>query len=439
MSLGAVQVPHATPLRFRDKECSEVSEELARILASAWFRSSSRSSLLLRHVVEFTVHGEVDRLRERQIAVEVFHRKPTYDNNSDPIVRVVAGEIRKRLAQYYNDPENRGRLQIALPIGSYIPTFVFPTGNDQLQISDATPALPAVSDPAPKEIPLAPIAPQITTKADKTFGLTSVGKRVVLLLAVVSIMVVTWMHHNWTASQSAYDLFWAPIASSGVPALISVGEMRAPELTFQPNAQRNPRPDTSRIDVIRTNEGIAVQRLGYLNAVAKVAAVLGSKNKPFQVASQSTTTFDNFARQPMIFLGTYDNDWSFGLVNSAEARFQLHMDVPNKQAWISDQEGPADRLGFVNIGTAEPAIYETFSLVLREKGKLSRQPRVVLSGVGEMAIVAAADFVSTPAYLEELSKRLPPEWEQKNCEILLQTRVVENTIGVPTIVAYKVW
>jgi hypothetical protein len=72
-------------------------------------------------VVEETIHGRADRLKERAIAVKAFNRKPSYDNNADPVVRVAAGEVRKRLAQYYNEPENDGQIRIELPIRAYVP------------------------------------------------------------------------------------------------------------------------------------------------------------------------------------------------------------------------------------------------------------------------------------------------------------------------------
>ena len=53
----------------------------------------------------------------------VFHRPPDYDANADPIVRVTAGEIRKRIAQYYHEEDAAGEIQIDLRPGSYVPEF----------------------------------------------------------------------------------------------------------------------------------------------------------------------------------------------------------------------------------------------------------------------------------------------------------------------------
>jgi hypothetical protein len=65
------------------------------------FRSSKRSIAFLRYVVEQTLKGSADQIKERTIGVEVFGRKPSYDTNLDHIVRTAATELRKRLAIYY--------------------------------------------------------------------------------------------------------------------------------------------------------------------------------------------------------------------------------------------------------------------------------------------------------------------------------------------------
>jgi hypothetical protein len=68
------------------------------ILADPLFRNSKRYSNLLRFIVDRTLKGQIDDLRERVIGIEVFRRSPDYDTSIDPTVRVAASEVRKRLA-----------------------------------------------------------------------------------------------------------------------------------------------------------------------------------------------------------------------------------------------------------------------------------------------------------------------------------------------------
>src|SRR3954469_14485143 len=83
---------------------AKIRATLDRVLASPAFRKSEQCQRFLRYVVEH--HGEP--LKERSIGVEVFGRQPDYDTAEDPVVRVRATEVRKRLSQYYGEsPEPR--------------------------------------------------------------------------------------------------------------------------------------------------------------------------------------------------------------------------------------------------------------------------------------------------------------------------------------------
>ena len=101
----------------------EVVSQLERMLSSSHFRASRRSSSFLRYVVLQTLDGFQDNLKERTLGIEVFQREPTFDTSSDCVVRVSASEVRKRIAQYYQDPGRQQELRIELPLGSYVPQF----------------------------------------------------------------------------------------------------------------------------------------------------------------------------------------------------------------------------------------------------------------------------------------------------------------------------
>src|SRR5262245_10825943 len=112
------------PSTAADRE--PVREELATILASALFRNSKRFPAFLRYTVEHALTS-TEPLKERTIGHEVFARDPDYDTGDDPVVRITATEIRKRLAQYYQQSEHRDELVIAYQPGSYLPDFSQPS------------------------------------------------------------------------------------------------------------------------------------------------------------------------------------------------------------------------------------------------------------------------------------------------------------------------
>jgi hypothetical protein len=79
---------------------------------------------MLRYVVERTLNHERESLRERIIGIEVFGKRHDYDTSEDPVVRVRATDIRKRLAQYYQNAAHANtRVRIEIPSGSYVAVF----------------------------------------------------------------------------------------------------------------------------------------------------------------------------------------------------------------------------------------------------------------------------------------------------------------------------
>lgn len=102
-----------------------ILDEMNRILSDPTFRNSKRCVTLLRYLIEHVLADEQDSIKERVLGVEVFGRKPSYDTNADPIVRMTANEVRKRLAQYYQGLDGHSNVRIRLERGGYLPEFDF--------------------------------------------------------------------------------------------------------------------------------------------------------------------------------------------------------------------------------------------------------------------------------------------------------------------------
>jgi hypothetical protein len=105
------------------KFAPELREHLEEIFQSAVFRGSHRSQLFLKHIVERSLGGESESLRERIIGMDLFGRPVDYDTGEDAIVRVTASDVRKRLLQYYGNANSAPQCRIELPAGSYVPEF----------------------------------------------------------------------------------------------------------------------------------------------------------------------------------------------------------------------------------------------------------------------------------------------------------------------------
>jgi adenylate cyclase len=102
----------------------EAATALTRVLGSKVFESAGRAREFLRFIVEEALAGRGDRLKGYSIAVHVFERPADFDAQSDPLVRVEAGRLRRRLAEYYQGQGRDDAVRIELPRGGYSPTFV---------------------------------------------------------------------------------------------------------------------------------------------------------------------------------------------------------------------------------------------------------------------------------------------------------------------------
>src|SRR3954451_598034 len=103
-----------------------VQRAMYEILKRAPFRGSKQSQQLLQYIVDQSLAGHLERLKERIIGAEVFGRRVDYDTNEDPIVRARAAEVRKRLAQYYVGEGIASPIRIEISLGSYHATFSDP-------------------------------------------------------------------------------------------------------------------------------------------------------------------------------------------------------------------------------------------------------------------------------------------------------------------------
>jgi TolB-like protein len=122
-----------------------VREQLERILRSEAFAGAGRHSRVLRYLVERTLAGDGDQLKEYVLGTEVFDRPDSYDPRIDSIVRVEVRRLRGRLDDYYRGPGVSDPVLITIPRGAYVPVF---SGRDTPPAPASIPVVPAAVHPA---------------------------------------------------------------------------------------------------------------------------------------------------------------------------------------------------------------------------------------------------------------------------------------------------
>ena len=125
--------------------------ELQAVLGSAPFARAPTLAHLLAYLCEKMLAGEGDHIKEYSIAVDVFGRRDTFDQDVDSIVRVQANRLRKRLAEYYAGEGAGHRLHIIIPVGQYVPAFQ----------EEAVASCPLEDEQSEAPATVAPVAPRI--------------------------------------------------------------------------------------------------------------------------------------------------------------------------------------------------------------------------------------------------------------------------------------
>ena len=101
-----------------DEAARQIRAGLGRVLASEAFRAAPQLSAFLSFIVARTLEGRRSELKGYTIAVEALGRPAEFDPQSDPIVRVEAGRLRRALTQYYADEGRDDPLRITSPVGA---------------------------------------------------------------------------------------------------------------------------------------------------------------------------------------------------------------------------------------------------------------------------------------------------------------------------------
>jgi TolB-like protein len=102
---------------------SEIKAQLKRIVSTPAFKSSRILSGFLEFVIEKTLAGKEDEIKEYSIGISVLSRNIDFNPQLDAIVRIHAGRLRRALKEYYYDAGKNDPIVIEIPKGSYIPVF----------------------------------------------------------------------------------------------------------------------------------------------------------------------------------------------------------------------------------------------------------------------------------------------------------------------------
>jgi hypothetical protein len=415
-------VVELTKLSDSDKEA--VLIQMERILSSSHFRNSRRYTDLLRFVVRQTVDGHADILKERTLGIEVFARDPSFDTSGDSIVRVAAAEVRKRIAQYYQEEGHEHELRVDLPSGSYVARFRPPSEPSPINIPAPEPSEPPQTGSAVVPALASAVAPR---RKKLAFAVVTF-----LLVAIASIVML------WGKPDNGVNRFWGPVFDSSTPVLVCVGTVEPSHLdlhgfTTEMANNINAAKD-SLIPIPQFRDWPAVS---WADAVGmtRITEILTRHGKTFLLRSSDGVTLADLRNGPVVLLGVLENSWSLRL--AAQLRFHPRMDFASQKMWIEDSQHPERKDWSYPWGMAYSGSRDDYALITRARDPLSGQISVEIGGLGLHASQAASEFVTNPVYLNNLSSSLRDP--NRNVQIVLRINVINGEPGPPHIVAEYYW
>lgn len=384
-----------------------VRDQLVRLLASHPFQNSKRYPRFLTYIVEQTLAGNREQLKERILGIEVFDREADYDVNSDPVVRIVAGEIRKRLAQYYVTRPNELRIQ--LPPGGYSPEFCWP---DSLATSDTV-----SSDWDPHGASFATPAP----------GRSDIHHmsrwKIYLTALTICLMLGSGIWLLRTLQTTSVDRFWQPfLTSKNVPIVC------LPDITYFGSPS-----GTQTLEIQDMLSRKALFSSASVAALNQISNILAGKRGVY-VRNSALTSLADLRDHPAILIGGIDNPWSLRAMQ--HMRFQIGTSGVDLVREIRDRQDP-NRFWRVNVISVEGP--KTYGIVARFRNDDTGQPTMLIAGVGTRGTIAAAEFATVEANLKSFTDGAPADWEKRNSEILIESQVINGEIGPPHVIATYYW
>jgi hypothetical protein len=365
-----------------------------------------------------TLAGHPGELKERAIAIRLFHRDPDYNAAEDSIVRVQAREVRNRLTRYYEGAGHEDPIRISLPVGSY---------QTEVTASAATTTLPA---PEPHASPLP--HEEATAEAPARLGRRWMFGGLAAALGGAALV-------GWKSRETPWQSVWQPVTASNAPVLIASG--KGSHWSVSPRLEREisrtaefpKRLELSQADLTRTPTEMMslenAQASGVLMATLRGLGVGGELRIFNQLSSRE------LKQSPIVLLGAFNNTLTMELMPKLRYRFE----VRDNKAAIVDSRQPERAWMFANHQLpGEAGSAEDFAMVARLL-PANGPPIYVVAGIYGSGTLVAADFLSQPGQWETSVRSAPAGWENGNFQILLKTLVTGRSAHPPEIIATHFW
>lgn len=447
-----IESSHSPTAIQSEEERKSILGEVEAILESAQFRGSQQCRRFLTYVVTRTLDGDEGSLRERVIGNAVFGRAPDYDTSDDPVVRLRASEVRKRLAQYYQSLEQPPELRVLIPSGSYKATFLWGKvdpaehADGNLLLADSHESTAAHDE---RQTLAIASSPNEILKALEEKSVSANPFRRWMWFALAAIVLLGTglflMRDRGDSQATVIRDLWQPFISNSKPVLISVGSnavyrvsdevadkyarehhLESGGMEFFPDLT----PETTMQQAGMHSAPDSFVALGDVAAISQVVANLTRMNKAYQERFTNDISFAEIRNNPTVLVGGFNNAMTRELTK--KLRF-----VCVSRNRIEDRQQP-DR-AWVLRASQDAHDTEDYAIISRILPQDGSAPLLSLAGLGQYGTLAATEFVFDSNRLEEIARSASKDWRKRNLQILLRIKVNDFKPSAGEVIAIHTW
>ena len=424
-----------------------IRTELHSMLEAQIFAQSGRCKRFLSHVVNQTLQGRADALKERSIGVDAFGRPSDYDTAEDPIVRVAANEVRKRIGQFYQDSPIPHAVQIELPKGAYVPEFrilpvkragasgvVSAAGSSRLDTpTNVSRATEDLHQHSRNRVSLTDsLPPRSELREPKSFAKRKLWARITFLALLIS--AGTTVASVWIVkSRRSFPQIWNSFQHAKVPVLVCLGahDIQVPNETSSSSAN-------SFYDLVMRKQTIPVDDVTVITAMA---SLMGKQGIPFRVASADQTSLTDFRRQPVILIGAADNIWTQRVTQDLRYRLMVIPAVTSEGppvASIVDSKDSSSHPWTIDFSVPVSEWKSDYGIVARMDDPITGVPVIIDAGLGNDGSLAASEFITSGASQSRLAND-PLCRKKSNFEAVVETNIIGMRPGPPHVLRLECW
>ena len=392
-------------------------QQIDKLIKSHSLHTSESLCKLLRYLGEHSLDHPGIALKEYQIATEVLGRPAGFDPQSDSTVRVQAGRLRVKLAEYYSHEGADDLIVVEIPKGSYALTFQL---RPQKPGAQPTP-LVLESSVKKAEVP----------RPSRGWPVAVVVLSVLLAatFSTTAILLSQRDHTQATTSQSApvaFQIFWNRFLTGPQQPLVIFSNgsfVGRPETGMR---YFNPASDT-RAFILDHYTGV-----GEVLAIHQLDRVFALLNRPIGVKRGALFSLDDAKNNDLIFVGSPSENLTL-------------LDIPGTQEFIFQRLDSGPRKGDLAVLNVHPLPGETklflatpanhpttedYAVVSLLPGLDPSRSIMILAGNSTFGTQAAVEYVCREDSVKELLERLQVSkpGELKPFEALLHVKIAH---GVP--------